>query len=399
MIRGLSCLLAILLVLPAALGLGVSPAKVDVDFAPNLKWDFTVNVINNEGKPLDVIIYAQGPLSTAVSFKQTTIHMNPDEYSKPVTITLNLPEKVDDPGLHEIMITVKEAHETVEGEPISIGSSLSVVSMLRVNVPYPGKYAKAELFISETDPGREATFVVEVNNLGREDISAARAIITVTNPDGKVIAKLETDEKPVVSMTKRELIAKWVPTDVGRYRAAAVVDYDGKQVSVAKEFNVGSFFLRLISVTVKNFKLGGIAKFDVLTENGGNDLISQAYAKLLLDEAGKRIMDVESSRVDVKPGETKSLNAYWDTEGVSRGVYYGLIRLFYSDKSSENKIKMTVEDDDIRTEIITGMAVAPQSSAIKPSGVISVVVISSLVAASFVFFYIRRRIKNRQGKP
>jgi len=395
MMKKLILVFAFLCTLPAFSALGVSPAKIDVDFTPNLKWDFTINVINNEAKYLDVILYAEGPLSTSVKFKQTSLHMDPDEYSKPVILTLELPGKVDEPGLHEILITVKESQKTVEGEPISIGSSLSVVSMLRVNVPYPGKYAKADLFISEADPGREATFAVEVHNLGGEDIAEARATISISDPDGKVIAKVETDEKPVVSMTKRELIAKWVPASSGRYKATAVVDYDGEETSVTKEFNAGSFLLRLVSITVKNFKLGGIAKFDILTENLGNEIVMQAYSRISLDEADRRIMDVESNRIDLKSEETKVMNAYWDTEGVSRGVYYGLVKLLYSDQSSENKIKMTVEDDEIRTEIITGMAVAPQAPGVKPSGVVSVVVISSLAAGSLLFFYIRRRIKNR----
>jgi hypothetical protein len=56
-------------------------------------------------------------------------------------------------------------------------------------------------------------------------------------------------------MTKRELIAKWVPQSVGSYIVVAVVNYDGKQTSVTKQFNVGNFFLRLMSITVKNFKI------------------------------------------------------------------------------------------------------------------------------------------------
>lgn len=390
--------LAVMCVLPGVLSLGVSPAKIDVDFAPNLKWDFTINVINNEGKPLDVMLYSQGPLADSVSFREKSIHMGADEYSKPVAVTLNLPDKIEEPGLHEILIVVKEGQKAVGDEPISIGSSLNVVSMLRVNVPYQGKYAKAALFISEADPGQEVTFAVEVQNLGKEDISAAGAKISIAGPDGKVVARVDTDEKPVVSMTKRELIAKWMPSEVGRYSAEAVVDYDGKETSASKEFNVGSFFLKLLSITVKNFKLGGIAKFDILTENMGNDVIAQAYSKMSLDEAGKSIMEVESNRIDVKPDESKVMNGYWDTEGVSRGVYYGLVRLLYSDKSSENKIKMTVEDDDITTEIITGMTVAPQSSGVTRSGMVSVVVIFSLAAASAGFFFIRKRIKGRQGK-
>lgn len=399
--KALAIFFALVLCFPLALALGVSPAKVEVDFVTNLQQDFTVSVINNNAQSLDVAIYADGPHSSYVRFPVSTLHLNPNEYSKSFTFSLSLPKSMEVPGFNDIPIVIKEVERVGEGETISVGSSINVISLLRVKVPYPGRYATASLIIPDGEPGSEVVIAVEVNNLGKEDIKSAKASVNVIGSDGVRVAALETDEKSVSSISKRELVTKWVPSQIGTYKAVAVVNYDGSQASASKEFNVGNFFLRLLSVTVKNFKLGGIAKFDILLQNVGSEIIKQTYVKMALDSENKRMMDVESNRIDINSQEMKVANAYWDTEGISKGIYYGLINLIYHDKSSEKKIKMTVKENSLETEVVTGMVVAETQ---KPEIGFSTpfIVISLLVISSIAFFYFKKRFgkkKFKKAKP
>lgn len=380
------------------LALGISPAKIETEFELNKEQEFTVNVINNEAKTIDVAMYAQGELGEYVKFKPSKIKMEPSDYSKPVQFSLKLPKEIETPGVNEILVTAKEIVPNKEDQPIVIGSSVSVISVLKVNVPYQGKYATANIYVSEAEPGSEATIAIEVKNLGKEKITRAKATVNIINPEGESAATLNTDEKSIEPGTKRELITKWTPTEAGTYKAVSLINYDEKQTTATKEFQVGNFFLRLLSVTVKNFKLGGIAKFDILTQNIGNEMIMQAFSKIMLDKNNQKIMDAESNRVDMNKGETRVMNIYWDTEGVAKGIYYGIVRLVYLDKSSEKKIKMTINENEIETEILpTGFAIAPEEETkqgVKNKSIIFVMILFLIIFLLFIFFLIKRRKKD-----
>ncbi|MCG2717690.1 MAG: hypothetical protein L6408_02495 [Nanoarchaeota archaeon] len=389
-------MIAMILLAGKALALGVSPGRTTIDFEPNMERVIDLRVINNEQKDLSIALNAEGELSGYISFDKKDIHLSPSEGSKTVSCTIKLPEKIERPGMHETNIILREA-KSVTGEGVKIGASLAVISIIGIRVPYQGKYAEANLFVTEPDQEDEITFVVTVTNLGKEDISKTVAEIEILSDDRK-IATLTTDEKSVKQGARRELLAKWKATAPGKYKAKAKVDYDEKTTEAETEFSTKGFFLKLIDISVTNFQLGSIAKFKILLENIANKKTEDVYTKMVLnDKTGKNIMDIESQRETMQPQERKEVQAYWDTETVKKGEYDGKVTLHANEEKWETPMVMDVQENKITTKIgPTAMAVADTGTDYKTTPFIAILVIALIGVNIGWYVYFKKRKKDKK---
>jgi len=386
--------LALVLLVGKVTALGVSPGKIILDFDPGMETTLNLMIINNEEKALSVSLNAEGELAEYITFSETELYIKPFEGSKAVSYSLKLPNDIGKSGLHTTNIVIRES-KSVTGSGVNVGAALAVISILGINVPYQGKYAEASMFAIESSQGEETILVVEVTNLGKEDINTALASIDIFEGEKK-ITTVTTDEKSINAGNRRELIAKWPTEKPGSYTAKAKVNYDGKMAETETEFAVGGFFIKLIDISVKNFKLGGIAKFNSLLENIANKESEDVYTEMALnDETGKSIMDVESNRENMQPQERKEFNSYWDTENVEKGEYAGKVTIHADGKVWENPMSMDVQDDKIITRIgPTGMAIAESDTGFKSTSIIMVLLVV-LIAINIGWFVYFRKRKNR----
>lgn len=385
--------IVMILIAPSVLSLGITPGKITIDFEPNLETTITLTILNNDQKDFTALALVDGSLKDYVTLDKTRLDFTKEEGSKTLSYKVKLPGALDAPGTHQTMIKVKEVKESPEEGPISVGASLEVASLLLINVPYQGKYVRAELFISEGEAGEETIFAIPAENIGEENINSAKANIEIYSASGEKITTLSTDEKSINMRNKRELVARWAAEKAGKYKAIATLNYDGKTTTLEKEFVIGGFLLKLHDIAVKNFQLGSIAKFQILVENIGNDLIKDAHGKMKLqDEQGRTVMDIESNRKDMTAGEKKELEAYWETDKVEKGSYDGTITLEYEDKQKTRGIRTTVTDNSIQTELlgVTGMAVAPAAKP-KSSAAITVLIIMLIAINIGWFVYFKKR--------
>lgn len=385
--------IVIILVIPNVLSLGVTPGKITIDFEPNLETTISLTVLNNDQKDFTTLALVEGDMKDYVTLEKTRLDFTKEDGSKTLSYKVKLPGSLDKPGTHQTLIKIRETKEKEENGPITIGTSLEVISLLLINVPYQGKYLKTEMFVSEGGAGEETVFVISAENIGEENIDSIVSQIDIYNADGEKITTLTTDEKSINTRNKRELVTRWVAEKPGRYKAKATINYDGKTTSLEKDFVIGGFLLKLHDITVKNFKLGGVAKFQILVENIGNVLIKEAYTNMnLQDEKGKTVMDVESNRKDVKPDEQKELEAYWETENVEKGEYYGSVTLKYEDKTKTTKIRTTVKDDSIETQLLTtGMAIAPTTKPKSSSAITILIIILIAINVGWLVYFKKRK--------
>jgi len=386
--------LVTLLLVPAALSLGVTPGKVTLDFEPNLETAITINVINNDQKDFTVLALVEGDLKDYITLENARLDFTKADGSKPLSYKVKLPGALSKPGTHQTFLKIRETKSAEDTDaPISVGASIEVVSLLIVNAPYKGKYVQSQMFISEGEVGEETVFAITAENVGEEDIGSISAKIDVYDSAGTKVTTLATDEKSLNVRNKRELVARWTPDKAGKFKAKAVLSYDGGTASLEKEFIIGGFFLKLHDITVKNFKLGGVAKFQILVENIGGDLIKEAYGEMeLKDETGKQVMDIDSNRKNLQPEEQKDLEAFWETEKVEKGFYDGSITLRYEDKQKTQPIRTTVRSDGIDTQLLTtGMAIAPPASKPKTNSLVIILIITLIAINIGWFVYFKRK--------
>ena len=379
--------------------LGVTPGRVVVNFEPGLEKSVTLRILNNEHKDFKAVLFARGELGKYATFAQDSVEFNSGDESKEISYTIKLPEEIAEPGTHPVDIVIRETKATIEGEEASIGYLVSVVSQLYVMVPYPEKYVAASIDIVGEKIGEEVKFYIPIYNLGEQDIGKVKAILYILDR-GKKIAEVESNEKGAKTNSRAELAATW-KADVapGTYQVKAVVYYDGETKALERSFYIGEFLLKPLDISVNSFQLGGVAKFNILVENIGNQEAREAYSMMLLEEgeAGKSIANIRSEPITIEVFSKEEMISYWDTEGIEKGIYSGKLVLGYENKTAEKLIRTRVEDSSIETEIIIGItARAITETGGMATNKIAILwwIIIALILANIIWFvYFKRRGK------
>lgn len=398
--------------------LGVTPGRTTINYEHNLKREITFTVLNNEHKSFDAVVYAEGELAKYIKIKEETIHFNASEDQKEIKYKLHIRgkgEKCDDdfiecialecendtkcfiPGIHKANVIVREISENA-GKDIHVGATVSVASQLFVIVPYPGKYAVANVYIPEDKTTNKVKFYVQVENMGTENINKIKAKITIKQGDKSIIG-LNTNEQSLRTRDKAELSAEWIPAQItGKFTAEIVINYDGEEINIEKNFAIGASRLSVLDVTVKNFKLGGIAKFDILVENKNYNSIEDAYAEMTFEKNDDQIAQIKSSTETIELKSKKALNAYWDTENVKQGVYNSTLILHYEDIADEVKLITTVTLNEIKVSFVgpTGEVIA-ESTTINKQLVLTIIILV-LILANIIWFVYFKKIRKKKEK-
>jgi len=135
-----------------------------------------------------------------------------------------------------------------------------------------------------------------------------------------------------------------------------------------------------------------VAKFNILVESKWNKKIENVYAEMVIkDAAGNTVANVKSASVDIEPLQKETLLAYWDTEGVEKGVYDANLVLHYASRTTEKKLKTYIELESIKTEILGVTAKAIRREEGVGYDILTPLVIVLIMINLGWFFYFRRR--------
>lgn len=349
-------LVGILFFISFVSALGITPGRTTLDFKPNLKQNVSFSVINSEKKDMALIFDVRGELNNSIILNSGFAEFSQKDETKSFSYFVNLPEKVNSPGLHTAEIVVTEIPKNISPGGTIVGSRLAVVTQLYVNVPYPGKYLELEPQIVNAQEDGTILFLIAAVNRGELNIGKAKATIDIYNSFGEKIATIESDEREILSRQRIELLGKWTSNvSSGNYRADIAVVYDGETATAKKEFEIGKNVLEIQKIEVNDFKLGGIAKFNALVENKWNEDITNAYLNLIIYNGEQKVMaDIKSQTYEVAPLSKINMIAYWDTVGVKEGTYNGKLFLKNNKGSFDRDVTVRVSSDEILVMGISG---------------------------------------------
>jgi len=385
-----------LLALQSVYALGVSPGRTTIDFEPNLQKEVSFLVTNSEHKDMSVILYVKGELKDYIVLNQERVSFSKNEDSKSFDYFVSLPKEFERPGLHTAEIVVQEVPEDSELEGTTLGATVAVVTQLYVNVPYPGKYLEFEVEIIEASPNQLTTFLIPIVSRGELDIKKVKTKIEIYSEE-KLVDKIELEKTGILSGEKKQLIGTW-DTDVaiGRYRAKIILNYDGEKKIIEKEFNVGDAKLVIELITVKDFKLGEIAKFNILVNNKMNQEVKDVNVKMVLYGDGKNILDeFQSQNYDASALSKLEMVAYWDTEGINEGLYDGKLILRYGSERDEKNVKVEVTENSIEVIGITGKVIVKGGGGFSLTTIL-IILIVILVLGNVLWFFVVKRLRKKR---
>ena len=349
---------------------GVSPASHTIDFEPNLEQDFSFGFIFDEGVKSE--LYVGGDLAEYVTLNKKSL-----TGGEGVIATLKLPSEIEVPGVHTIAIGARQIPPEGQG----IGLVGDVRGLIRVKVPYPGKYAEIEFRTMDANAGEPVDFTVTVHNLGKENINA-HTIINIAESEGEYVETLDLGSKFIETKTAvlffRQLnTSNYKPGD---YNATAIVSYDGQTAEAERVFRLGELYVE-ISNTTEEVERNKINRFDIQVESFWNDPIQNAFAEVRIVN---HTISFSTPSVNINPWSRKILTGYFDTTPIGAEEFQAEITLHYEGETTKKivDVKFKKEIDYMLYAIIAG------------SAVLVVIIIAALV----IIIILLKRGKNEKGK-
>lgn len=384
-------LLITIIISSNVLALGVAPSSTELVFSPNSEHVVDLAILNNDQRDITVVIYAEGELAEYVFISEPLIDISSSQAKRKTQYTINMPASIEKQGLHETNIVVREIPRTAEGET-AVSASLAIISKIKLFVPYTGKYAEIKLMAPHFELNKENNFAVEVNNLGTEKILTGYVVIDIYGPLNNKIKTLISKEFSLDSKQKTVVIVPWTP-DIGsgQYIAEATLVYDELNIKDSKAFTLGELSVSIESISVENFRLGGIAKFDILVANNWNTPIPDVYAETTIkDKEGAEYLRFKTASIDVPAFGREKLEAYWDTERIVPDDYKLDIILNYLAKTSRKLFDIKVEQNRI---LISAAAVAPgaQATIMRVVYILIILVVILIIINALMFLRSRKK--------
>lgn len=385
-----------LILVNTALATGIAPSRKIIQYEPNKVVQGTIRVVNNEQKSFSFTVYPTGDLAEhiGVQGQGQTYKISEDEFEKTIHYTLTLPEGLSPGEARGDIVVVELDTNTEQSDSSIVKSLLTIKSQIIVSVPYPGKYIKSNLAITNTEIDKDTLFTLSVFNLGDLSIEDLNAVINIKTSLNELITSLDTNTISLGPGGASKITSTWFENkNPGKYIAEIIILFDGEYYRIEKEFEIGSASFLIKELMTSEFRLGGIAKLDVLTRNMWSEEVSDVYAKLTIMKSGEVLEEIKSASENVLAYDDITFSAYWDTTNQNTGEYQVLVEVLNEKKLGEEIFDIYVGLDDIRILSSTGLATQKTEGSTLVNTLLIVVILLVVINISWLIIYLRREKK------
>jgi len=309
---------------------GVSPGSYEVDFVNSINEGYSFNFIFDEGVRSE--IYVSGPMSEYITLDKETI-----VGSETVVARLNVGiEALETPGLNKIKIGARQ----ISGEGGGVGISSDVRGIIKVEVPYPGKYIDLEVVAPDANAGDRVELILRAFNRGNESV-VLKPQIQIFKNDEKVggivfdidqIFPYDTHEYVGTLDTSGYLPGDYIATGLGEYNKGAVARVDNP-------FRLGEFKV-LIGEYTKSFDGASIFEFNIEVTSNWNGIIDGLYAEVNIN--GYPDSSFLTSTTFIGAWKTIKLVGFFDTNEIRKDSVSGEIILHYGGEISRQNIDLEI---------------------------------------------------------
>lgn len=327
--------LLMLLMVPVALSVGVSPPAKEYIFEPGIEGEIQFYFRNNLEKPTTLIASLGGELADyATISSEKEMYLNPQEKGY-VDVSFSLPEHIGEPGWHSFNVIATEA----SGSGGTVGARGEVKVPISFFVLYPGKKLSIKLDAADAGVGQNVSLRLNVFNVGTEPVEQASAKIEILK-DSKKIGEVSSEPFAVEVMESKNIDIYWNSEGAaqGVYLANAAVAYSLGEEYANDTFRIGTFD---IDVTNHTKKVGrnAVNKFFVEVESKWNQKIENIFADINVLKNGNSVASFSAAEQSLEPWQKKRINGFLDAEGLEKGGYNISINVRFSSQG-ETKTKV-----------------------------------------------------------
>jgi len=335
----LSCLLFLVILSTAsATGYALYPASTNVPYTPGQTYELSFHISGSSGYEV-VNVVKDGAFADYIELEQNKLTIT--SAGADLKFRFTVPE-VSEPGEYATYVGVEQLPpESLYGRP-SVLALVKVMGVLRMTVPCEGKCVKLELFAKDVEVGQRAYFQLKLTNIGDEAILNAGGDLRIG--DDAYIVPLTGISNIAASQTQI-MYAELDTTNAlpGRYKANALVNFDGNTKSVSTDFKIGKFELEIAGISAPDVVQNQTAQINIQLSSVWNEPISDVFAEVfVLDASGAKISQSITPSATIDSWSNAALVSYWDTKNVPLGNYTIRANVHYADQivSGEGKINV-----------------------------------------------------------
>ena len=370
-------------------GLGMLPASHEVLLGKDNN-EFSIFILN-DGQNAELNISIEGSLSEFIELDKTTLMLSSNNVREEIKVNIKeIPSNVV-PGEHVVRIIISQ--ESKSSSQISARISLSF--RLTIIVPYDDAFLDVSLFAPNFDETKNGNFIIQTQNKGSTNAVDVVPVIDIYSATNQKVATIRGEAKLIRS---GEFVTFALPLKEnlqnGRYLAKASLVYSGKSTIDEKTFTIGRPEIIVESISASEFKLGGIANFDiVLTNKWTEDL--RVYADIEFMKNNEKLQEFTTATTNIQGSSNSKLQAYWDTSGVPEGIYALLINLNYLDKQESSIHEIRLDSNKISI-LGTGKVVSEREETDTLPLLIFVVLILVILNSFLIYvFLIKKKKKSK----
>jgi len=323
--------------------LGISPAIKNYDFVSGERIVIDYNILSDDSER-EIILSLEGDLAEfAILSKKKLI--GPGSFK----VTLNLPEDFGVPGEHVLSVGARE----IPSEDQFLGTAIDIRAVLKVFVPYPGKYLDVNLNVLDGNINEKIPIEVYVINRGIEGTNLGVKVLFFDSTNDLIYTM---PFKDVFLETGNErYFRKFLNTSEyrpGTYLAEAVVSY-GDESRVNSTFRIGSLFVNITDFT-KSLSRRGIQKFFINIESKWNGNLNEIYAEVNLSNDMDSIQ-FRTPSIDLNAWDSGILEGFLDTDKLD-GAYETNIVLNYGGQQTFASGYLTISN--INLSLVIGVIIS-----------------------------------------
>ena len=297
---------------------GVNPRSYEIDFVPNYKEDLILNFFIDGNSEVDLSV--EGDLAKYVSLDKDKISGR-----EKVIASMKLPSVIDSPGANQIKI--------VAGD---------IVSLVKINVPYPEEYVELELSAPNIDAGELNNIILKASSKGNGSVFVnSRIEVYSLGNLNESIDSFDIRKTEIVSGNTETF--EWMLDSsnysAGNYLAVASINYSGKIARAENLFRVGISSVRILNYT-KEFKEGKVGKFEIEVESLSNKAMNKLFANV--NVIGFEEANFATTNIRLGAWDSATLVGFLDTNKVSDYNIEAEIILHYDDKTESQIVELKI---------------------------------------------------------
>lgn len=323
-------ILAIVILSPSVLSIGIVGdfIREPIVFQPGMiiTREYTVTNYRNDAE-----IYTSGDLTEYVTISNLKDHGG----YKTFKVTVNLPDDIEIPGLHTIIIGATE----VKPPDAAIATIARIQIPIPILVLYPYKTAKFyRLSIPHINENETGTVSFTSESLTKQDMTGLWADISIHNFNNDLVRTIKTDTYDLKYAEKKTISTNFDSTGLvaGQHFAEAIIHWGEDNTTTLKSsFNIGELNIDIVNYT-GNFSAGQINKLEIDIKSNWNGNINTVFAQLFVDDKEQ----TATQTYGLTPFESKTITGFLDLTYIVGGEHDLKIILNFDDQQTifEDKI-------------------------------------------------------------